>query len=440
MFSSLRSSVRVHRLLFAGTALVVLATAGPAEAFCGAYLGSADAPITNSTSTVIYVREGNRTTITMANDLRSAVSSFTMLIPAPGTLLDSDVKIVDPGVVARVEKYAAPRLVEYTCDDLHGTGDLSKAACGCVTDALIDLAASAALDQLPGLLDSLDVGFGSYEVSTVAAESREALEDWATAEGLFLPQGSGELFEEYVAGGSNFIAVKVDLDSVTSGGVMLKPIQFSYESDMMSLPIRLGTLNAGGAQDVVVHVITDTGGPVGISNYPEFFVEGDCMYEEEGFGSFSGFYDDAFSDAWDQDAGGAGYLTEYVWAPTACDPCTGGGPLSEDALKGVGFQGDPNSAVITRLHVRYDPDAVEGDLMLYDAGTHGFAQHQQRYILYKEALESDFPVCGEGFVDNPGTCEADTGGSVGLGWMFPGAWLLALGGIAVGRRRQGALT
>jgi len=438
MSSSAMSRVRVHTLVLAGVGVAALSTARPAEAFCGAYLGSADAPITNSTSTVVYVREGNRTTITMANDLTSALSSFTMLIPAPGTLVESDVKVVEPGVVARVEKYAAPRLVEYTCDDLHGTGDPSKAACGCVTDTLIDLAASAALDQLPGLLDTLDVGFGSYEVSTLAAESREALEAWAADEGLFLPEGSGELFEDYVAGGANFISVKVDLDSVTSGGVMLKPIQFSYESDMMSLPIRLGTLNAGGAQDVVVHVITDTGGPVGISNYPEFSVEGDCMYEEEGYGSFSGFYDDIYSNAWDQEAGGAGYLTEYVWAPTACDPCTGGGPLSAEALKGVGFQGDPNSAVITRLHMRYDPDAVGGDLMLYDAGRHGFAQHQQRYILYKEALESDFPVCGEGFVDNPGTCEDDTGGDgVGFGMMFPGAWLLALGGVLVGRRREG---
>ena len=410
----------------------------PASAFCGAYLGSAESSPQNATSTVVYVREGNRTTITMSNDILTSVSSFTMLIPAPGTLIESDVKVVEPGVVARVETYAAPRLVEYTCDDLHGTGDPKDAACGCATDALIDLAASAAMDQLPGLLDQLDVGFGSYQISTLAAESREALESWAAEEGLFLPPGAGELFEDYIAGGANFISVKVDLDSVTSGGVLLKPIQFSYESDMMSLPIRLGTLNAGGSQDVVLHVITDTGGAVGISNYPEFEVEGDCMYDESGGGSFSGFYDDLFDRGWSQDAGGAGYLTEYLWAPNDCDPCTGGGPLSKSALQDVGFQGDPSSAVITRLHMRYDPGAVEGDLMLYDAGRHGFAQHQQRYILYKPSLESDFPVCGEGFASDPGTCEDDTGGSspVQFGMMVPMAWFFALGGVAVGRRRE----
>ena len=137
------------------------------------------------------------------------------------------------------------------------------------------------MDQLPGLLDQLDIGFGSYEISTLSADSQASLEEWATSEGLYLPPGSIDLLEEYVAGGTNFISVKVDLDSVRNGGILLKPIQFSYESDMMSLPIRLGTLNAGGSQDVVLHVITDTGGAVG-SNYPEFELESDCMPKSRG--------------------------------------------------------------------------------------------------------------------------------------------------------------
>lgn len=409
-----------------------------AQAFCGTYLSSAESPPQNATSSVVYVREGNRTTITMSNDILTAARSFTMLIPAPGTLVESDVKVVEPGVVARVEGYAAPRLVEYTCQDLHGTSGVGDAACGCATDALLDLALSTAMDQLPGLLDQLDIGFGSYEISTLSADSQASLEEWATSEGLYLPPGSIDLLEEYVAGGTNFISVKVDLDSVRSGGILLKPIQFSYESDMMSLPIRLGTLNAGGSQDVVLHVITDTGGAVGISNYPEFELESDCMYEEEGLGSFNNFYDDMYSDEWDRNAGGAGYVTEYLWAPTACDPCTGGGPLTEEALRDVGYEGDPNNAVLTRIHMRYVPGAVQGDLMLYDTGRRtNNTQHQQRYILYNESLESDFPVCGEGYRDNPGTCEDDTGsaGNVQWGMMFPVAWLFALGGIAFGRRR-----
>ena len=426
------------RLAPAGLAALILAAAPQsAQAFCGAYLGSSESLITNATSTVVYVREGNRSTITMSNDILTQARSFTMLIPAPGTLVASDVKVVEPGVVARIENYAAPRLVEYTCDDLHGGHSLKDAACGCATDALMELAASTAMDFLPGLLDQLEVGFGSYEISTLAASSTSELEAWAAGQGLFLPDGSADLFEEYVSGGASFISVKVDLDEVMSGGVLLKPIQFSYESEMMSLPIRLGTLNSAGSQDVVLHVITDTGGAVGISNYPEFTVEGDCMFDEDGAGSFSRFYDDLYADQWDAEAGGAGYVTEYLWAPSACDPCTGGGPLTESALRDVGYRGDPRDAVVTRLHVRYGAGAVEGDLMLYDAGRHGYAQHQQRYILYNPSLEADFPICGEGFAPDPGTCASDTGSGSEVQWggMVPLAWFFALGGIAVGRRR-----
>ncbi len=405
-----------------------------AEAFCGAYLGSADAPITNKTSSVVYVRQGNRTTITMSNDLRGAVSNFAMLVPAPGTLAASDVKVVEPGVVARIDDYAAPRLVEYTCADLHGTA--KDQACGCATDALLGLAASLAKDALPGLLDQLDVGFGSYEISTLAAETREELDAWAADNGVFVPPGAGDLFEDYIAQGTNFISVKVDLDSVASGGVLLKPIQFSYESDAMSLPIRLGTVNGEGAQDVIVHAITDGGGAVGISNVPEFTLEGDCMYEESTFGNFSTFYDDLYSAGYN---GRAGWVQEYVWAPMGCDPCTAGGPLSEEALRDVGFTGDPAQATITRLHVRYDPSQVDEDLMFYTQNRAG--QHQQRYILYKSVLEEDFPVCDEGWANNPGNCDADTGGSdpsqtIRGTFLLPAAWLLALGGGLFARRRS----
>ena len=38
----------------------------------------------------------------------------------------------------------------------------------------------------------------------------------------------------------------MDVDEVLSGNVLLPPIQFSYESDVWSLPIQLGALNSIG--------------------------------------------------------------------------------------------------------------------------------------------------------------------------------------------------
>ena len=50
-----------------GGALLIL-TAGTARAFCGFYVGKADAPLFNRASQVILVRDDSRTVISMLSD------------------------------------------------------------------------------------------------------------------------------------------------------------------------------------------------------------------------------------------------------------------------------------------------------------------------------------------------------------------------------------
>lgn len=384
---------------------------GDAQAFCGHYLGTADSSSPkNEVSQIVYVREGNRTTITMANDYSGGSPTFAMIIPVPDTIDRDDIKLLDdPTVVKRVDTYAGPRLVSYTCDDLNGFG-LKDAVCGCATNELKKLALRFALDNLPAAMDSLDLGYGDYNINVISPESVEELADWATGLDFTLGNDARPLLEEYISGGSSFIAVTVELDSLLSGGVWLQPIQFSYESENMGLPIRLGALNSLGRQDVIIHVITDEGS-VGIANYGEFEVESNCMIYADDVDNFSDYYESALEDAYQDAGGGAGWATEYVWAPTKCDPCSDGGSLDEETLKDVGYKGDPNVASLTRLHVRYNPASVTQDLSLYTGGA--VAQWQQRYIVHDVSLEEEFPVCDEGYVEGGGSCADDTAGGGG---------------------------
>jgi hypothetical protein len=407
---------------------------GSALAFCGTYVGSAGDTILNQASQVVFVREGKRTTITMANDFSAAGTTFGLLIPVPGDFDPSDLREFDMGTVERVDAYAAPRLVEYTCEDLHG-GSAKDAGCACAGALATSLLAGLALDALPGFLDEVGLARAELQLDTLAPQTVEALSDALALNGFVLSEDAAGLLEEYIAAGSGFIQVKVDLpESNPAAALWLPPLQFSYRSETASLPIRLGALNGVGTQDLILHTITGPGdGAMGISNFPEVTVESECMWKEDGLQTFSGYYEEKLQEAFEASGGQAAWIREYTWSPTACDPCTGGGPLDAGLLSELGYRGDPSVATLSRLHLRYDPSAVSGDLMLYATNT--ISNQQIRFIAHDTSLESDFPLCEEGWLTDGGSCEDDTASS-GVGLRFAPGWLvLAAGLLGWGRRR-----
>ena len=55
-------------------------------------------------------------------------------------------------------------------------------------------------------------------------------------------------------------------------------------------------------------------------------------------------------------------------------------------------------------------------------------QQQQRFILHDASLESDFPICGEGWAPDPGTCDD----AAPMAPAPAGLPLLPLGGLVAG--------
>ncbi len=411
---------------------LLLALLSPAShAFCGTYVGPAGAALTNRTSPMVVVREGERTTVTMAGDAAGAAASFGMLVPVPagveGARLLDDLDLLD-----RVDRYAGPRLVSYTCDDLERQG-VGAAACGAVTDRVRAAAARAALGTVRGALGSLPLAQGE---STLEVLGPDAVDGWAAERGWSLDPAAAALLDASLTDASRLLAVSMDLDQGLAGGQWLRPLQFSYTSDDLSLPIELGALHSPGVQDVVVHVITGPGqGAVGIANQPEFTVESECLVREAGgWGAgLEDFYADAVDQAFEAAGGEAAWTTEYTWAPAKCDPCPDEGPLDDDVLRDLGYEGDPTQATLTRLRARFRPDAAQGGLALYESGLTG--TQQRRYIQHLPELESSFPLCGDGWAPDPGECPVDSGAPEPAGLpALPGAALVALLGWA--RRRR----
>src|SRR5438445_10372155 len=99
--------------ILGGAGLALAAMTIAAHAFCGFYVGGSNQKMFNDATQVVLVRDGTRTVLSMQNDYRGPLEDFAMVVPVPVVLKQSDVKILDKGVFARLDSLGSPRLVEY---------------------------------------------------------------------------------------------------------------------------------------------------------------------------------------------------------------------------------------------------------------------------------------------------------------------------------------
>ena len=89
------------------------ATIASAQAFCGFYVGKADANLFNEASQVIVVRDGDKTVVSMLNDYKGELKEFAVVVPVPSVLQKGQINVGDKKIFDRLDAYSAPRLAEY---------------------------------------------------------------------------------------------------------------------------------------------------------------------------------------------------------------------------------------------------------------------------------------------------------------------------------------
>ncbi|MBM76492.1 MAG: hypothetical protein CMK59_13885 [Proteobacteria bacterium] len=383
--------------------MLTLIISGAAHSFCGTYVGSADSNLLSHTSQVAMVRQANQTTLTLANDYEGALSEFALVIPVPSVLNEEDVSILDPSVLQRAEIYSGPRLVEYSCEDFYSGWSPWSPSLGCQSEMMYEsIASEDSYGESSKESVQIESSFavGEYELAVVSATNGEGLNTWLEINGFALGANASDILQEYIEGESYFLVAKVTLDGLPEGQSWLSPLQLSYESPVFSLPIRLGTVNSPGEQDLLIYTLTDyEEGQIGIQNYEELTMETDCMLNSQDFGADYG----ARLGSKMNEAGGA-WIREYSWAPYHCDPCAEGDALSDEDVQALGYDGSAFDAYFNRIRMRYTPEEAVEDLVLYPSGI--IENSQMRYIQYSSELESRFPTCGiEWNADQDDSCQ-----------------------------------
>lgn len=358
-----------------------------AAAFCGFYVAKADTKLFNTASEVAIARHDNKTVITMANDFKGDVKEFAMVVPVPTVLEKGQIHIGDAAVLRHLADYSAPRLVEYF--DQNPCRPIYPEA------KSMDLAARSAPGKQEERSRALGVTVearytvGEYDILILSAKESAGLETWLIEHGYRIPVGASAVLKSYVKQDMKFFVAKVNLAEQDKLGLThLRPLQIAFESPKFMLPIRLGTVNADGAQELFIYFLTKQG-RVETTNYRTVRLPAAQeipLYVKDQFGDF---YRDLFTQQVKRE-NERGVFLEYAWDMNWCDPCAAN-PLSAEELRSLGvFWQEPigrmgnrmpmaQNVFLTRLHVRYDQAHFPEDLMFQE--TPDRSNFQARYIL-----------------------------------------------------------
>ncbi|MDH3338658.1 MAG: DUF2330 domain-containing protein [Gammaproteobacteria bacterium] len=375
-------------LITATAAILTIAITTTAQAFCGFYVARADTSLFNRASQVVLVRDGDRTVITMANDFQGDVQDFAVVIPVPTFIEREQINVADRALVEHLDAYTAPRLVEYHDPDPCARYDLKR-------QSMNDASSLPATQELTaagrsrGVTIEASYTVGEYDILILSAEESSGLISWLNENDYKIPRGAKAVVDSYLKQDMRFFVAKVNLSEQTKLGYSyLRPLQVAYESNKFMLPIRLGTLNANGKQELYVYALTRTG-RVETTNYRTIKLPSNNEVPEFVQAEFADFYRSMFLQQTLKEKERAVFL-EYAWDMAWCDPCAAD-PLSADELRRLGVfwtnaapngriaPGQAQNVFVTRLHLRYDRNHFPEDLMFQETGDR--QNYQGRYVI-----------------------------------------------------------
>ncbi|MGZ8812293.1 MAG: DUF2330 domain-containing protein [Thermoanaerobaculia bacterium] len=387
---------RMKRIAATAPLLVMLLLIAPkAHAFCGFYVAKGDTKLFNRASQVVLVRDGDKTVMTMANDFKGNPKEFAVVIPVPTVLQKGQIHVGEKALIDHLDAYSSPRLVEYFDPDPCQMIMYERMPSAPLA-AQSGMKDNAARAKSLGVTIEAQYTVGEYDILILSAKQSDGLEIWLKENGYTLPAGASQVLGSYIRQNMKFFVAKVNLqEQAKLGFSYLRPLQVAYESPKYMLPIRLGTVNANGPQELFIYTLTRNG-RVETTNYRTIKLPSDVdipVYVRERFGDF---YKAMFSEQVRRENMTSVFL-EYAWNMSWCDPCAAD-PLTEDELRKLGVfwlgeedkrsgsirqpvppRGGPVDVFLTRLHVRYDRAHFPEDLVFQETGDS--SNFQARYVL-----------------------------------------------------------
>ena len=296
-------------------ALVALALSLPsarAAAFCGFFVAGSDAKLTNNASQVVLMREGNRTVMTMSNnyqgparELRDGGAGAGRV--AQGGRQDAARRRVRP---PRFTVGAAARRVLGAGSLLQSAAMLDGAVGGALRIGARWRSAHEGDDGKLGVRVEARFVVGEYEiVDPVGDATSRGLETWLHQNNYNIPRGAAAALAPVRArpdgSSSSRRSTSPACSATRAARVQLSPLRFAFDANELRLPVRLGLLNAGGKQDLIVYILHPTS-RFEVANYPNVFIPTNLDVADGVRQSFPAFYAELFDATIEQDGAQGG--------------------------------------------------------------------------------------------------------------------------------------
>ena len=165
-----------------------LALTASAQAFCGFYVGKADANLFNEASQVIVARDGDKTVVSMLNDYKGELKEFAVVVPVPSVLKKGQINVGDKKLFDRLDAYSAPRLAEYYDANPCETRRYEQVVMSPMA------AARPAVQRNKSLGVTVEASYtvGEYDIVILSATQSDGLETWLKQNGYKIPANSAK--------------------------------------------------------------------------------------------------------------------------------------------------------------------------------------------------------------------------------------------------------
>ncbi len=259
-------------------------------------------------SAVFVLRDGTRTVVTIEAAYRGPAVELSMVIPVPTSISRDDVRTVSGTVFRRLDRHTAPRVRHVWPDCSRRPRTMPS---GSVFGSAHGRRRAGAMFEDDGVVIEDQWAVDEYDVTMLSASESAGLLTFLRARGLDLPDRAVSVLRGYIETGHRFVLAKVNPSRAHRLGdaMVLSPIQLEYESTELRVPVRLGTLNSPGEQELLLYVLSPEG-RYELANRPNEVAPTDILLRPDIGGSFADLYR-GISDAIFQRTPGAA-ITEYA--------------------------------------------------------------------------------------------------------------------------------